>query len=222
MTINEITSSIINDIYSGLRGLHRTLTLSVEQIEDEVIQEWQSILKELYYKGILPRKDVMLAINCIEVDCEYMARCCDLKIGQKSLHFEIPQLVNDLGNYAIEFIGSVDRQEQYVIYTDTSYQFHKYKKRNADKPYVYIETTPNENNMYDGFIFNVPFVKYISVIGIFKDPRQLEKYSCCTSDSYLSITSYIAKEIQERLTKRKLYYYRVNAAQVLPNDGVPV
>jgi len=39
---------------------------------------------------------------------------------------------------------------------------------------VYIDTTPNANGMYDGFIFNAPLLKSISIIAIFKDPRQLE------------------------------------------------
>jgi hypothetical protein len=50
---------------------------------------------------------------------------------------------------------------------------HKFLRRGAEKPYVYIDTTPNENNMYDCWIFNAPLLKKISVIGIFKDPRQL-------------------------------------------------
>ena len=177
MTINEIASAIYNDVVSGLRGITSTPTMSIEQLEDEVIEERLVVIKELYLRNLISLKDMMLAINCIEVDCKDLARCCNFSAGEKALHFEIPQIVNDLGTKALEFVGSIDRQKQYVIYTDTSYQFHKYKKRGADEPYVYIETTPNENGMYDGFIFNVPFVKYISVIGIFKDPRQLEQYS---------------------------------------------
>ena len=72
---------------------------------------------------------MLLAINCIEVDCEDPARCCDFEIGDKRMHFEIPQLVNDLGSDAIEFIGSVDREVRYKVYTDTSYKYHKYRKR---------------------------------------------------------------------------------------------
>jgi hypothetical protein len=33
--------------------------------------------------------------------------------------------------------------------------------------------------MYDCFIFNAPYLKEISVTGIFKDLRQLDAYSCC-------------------------------------------
>jgi hypothetical protein len=73
-------------------------------------------------------------------------------------------------------------------------------------PYVYIETAPNENNKYDGWIFNAPFTKQISFIGIIKDPRQLDNYSCCESEH--SNLTFIDTEIKKRLTEKKLRYYR--------------
>jgi len=48
---------------------------------------------------------------------------------------------------------------------------HKYRRRGKDKPYVWIDTTPNENNMYDCFIFNAPLLSAVSITAIFKDPR---------------------------------------------------
>jgi len=218
MTIAEIASAIYNDVVGGLRGVTSTPTMSMEQLEDEVIEERLVIIKEYHVRNLLTRKDLMLSIDCVTVDCEYMNKCCEL--GEKALHFEIPQLVNDLGISSIEFIGSVDRQVQYMIYTDTAYQYHKYKKRNADKPYVYIETTPNASGKYDGFIFNVPFVKTISIIGIFKDPRQLSEYDCCNSREYLNF-SILANEIKKRLIEKKLRYYKQLASPITPNDQTP-
>jgi hypothetical protein len=46
-----------------------------------------------------------------------------------------------------------------------------YRKRGKYKPFVYIDTTPNERGMYDCFIFNAPLIKEVSVVAIFKDPR---------------------------------------------------
>lgn len=92
----------------------------------------------------------MLAINCIPVDCADPAKCCKFHLAKPTHHFEIPQLMNDLGEDAIEFVGSVDREIQFKFYTSTSYQYHKYKRNKSNEPYVYIETTPNEHGMYDG------------------------------------------------------------------------
>jgi hypothetical protein len=64
-------------------------------------------------------------------------------------HFELPQIVNDLAYDSVEYVGSIDRNVQFKVYTSTAYQYHKYLRRGAEKPFVYIETTPNENNLYD-------------------------------------------------------------------------
>jgi hypothetical protein len=47
----------------------------------------------------------------------------------------------------------------------------QYRRRGKHKPFVYIDTTPNERGMYDCFIFNAPLIKEVSVVAIFKDPR---------------------------------------------------
>jgi hypothetical protein len=49
--------------------------------------------------------------------------------------------------------------------------YHKYKRRRKQKPYVYIDITPNQEGMLDCYVFNAPLLKYISVVGMFKDPR---------------------------------------------------
>ena len=219
MTINEIASAIYNDVVSGLRGITSTPTMSIEQLEDEVIEERLVVIKELYLRNLISLKDMMLAINCIEVDCKDLARCCNFSAGEKALHFEIPQIVNDLGTKALEFVGSIDRQKQYVIYTDTSYQFHKYKKRGADEPYVYIETTPNENGMYDCYIFNAPLIKTLSIIAVFKDPRQSEQFTCCNAEE-VSNMNFLTNDIKRRITEKKVRWYRSLAAPNLPNDQV--
>lgn len=63
--------------------------------------------------------------------------------------------------------------------------------------------------MYDGWIFNLPYVKKIAIVGIFRDPRQLEKLGCDGNcDNNGSDFGSISMEIKDRLTKNKLYYYR--------------
>lgn len=219
MELSKLASSIWNDIEAGLSNMNANPNLSLEQLEDECIEKREAIIKEWYLKGILKPHDLMLAINCIPVNCDDPAKCCYTDSGKSETHFEIPVLLNDLGFNAIEWIGSADRGERYdVYYTPDALKYRKYKKHGAHKPYVYIEKTPNENGMYDGWIFNLPFVKIISVIGAFKDPRQLEQFNCCNSVDYLEMGS-VSDEIKRRLTEQKLRYYR--GAQVLPNTQTP-
>lgn len=222
MIYNKLASAIYNDIVSGLRGMHGTPTMSIEQLEDDIVDERLQIIKEYSLKGILPKNDLLLSINCIDVDCKSLERCNCGKDGDTPVaHFEIPQLLNDFGELAIDYIGSTDRLLPFIYYTSSSaWMYHQYRKRGRNKPYVYIDVTPNENNMYDCFIFNAPYIKQVSVVAIFKDPRQLEMFSCC-EDVEIENMTFINTEIKKRLTEKKLRYYRQLAAPILPNDQAP-
>ena len=220
--VKKLAAAIYNDIVSGLRGITSNPSISMEQLEDDIIDERLQIIKEYSLKNLVPRNDLLMSINCIDLDCKSLDKCpCG---GQSytnpQLHFEIPQLVNDFGADAVEFIGSINREKQYKVYTSTAYQFHRYLKRGANKPFVYIEPTPNENNMYDAWIFGAPLLKKVSVIAIFKDPRQLEQYSCCNGDD-LENYSFISAEIKKRLTEKKIRYYRQLASPITPNTQAP-
>ena len=221
--VHKLASAIYNDIMSGLAGITSTPSMSIEQLEDDIVDERLQIIKEYSLKGILPKNDLYLSINCIEVDCKDLDRCRCGKGGCETpiAHFEIPQLLNDYGELAVDYIGSTDRQVPFIYYTSSqAWQYHQYRKRGKFLPYVYIDITPNENNMYDCFIFNAPLIKQVSVVAIFKDPRQLEEYGCCSPIDVENM-SFINNEIKKRLTEKKLRYYRQFAAPITPNDQTP-
>lgn len=218
---NKLASAIYNDIVSGLRGYHHNPSINLDQLEDEIVDTRLTILKEYSLKGVVPVKDLLIAINCIPVDCKDLDRCkCNSEyVGTPQAHFEIPQILNDYGDQSIDYIGSTDRQQSFVWYTSPQVwnYYNKYRKRGKNKPFVYIDTTPNENGMYDGYIFNAPYIKEISIVAVFKDLRQLEKYSCCT-DLQDDNFSFINNEIRNRLSKQKIYFYRQMAAPIIPNN----
>ena len=218
MTLEQLKSAIYNDIVSGLRGITSNPSISLEQLEDDIIDERLIILKEYGLKNMLPKKDLLMSINCIQLDCKSMDKCpCGQDITKPLQHFEIPQILNDFAEDAVDFIGSVDKQIQFKVYTSMAFQYHQYKPRGANKPYVYIETTPNENNMYDCWVFNAPLLKRLSVIAIFKDPRQLMQFDCCANEDTINY-NFIDNEIKKRLTQKKLAYYRQYAVQPTGND----
>lgn len=220
--IEKLASAIRNDVVAGLRGYHTNLSMSTEQLCQDIVDERLQILKEYSLKGSLPLKDLYLSINCIQVDCKNIERCrCnayDDCSEQPIAHFEIPQIVNDYGNLSIDYIGSTDRQLPFLFYTSaTAFRYHKYRKRGKNKPYVWIDTTPNENGMYDCFIFNAPLLDRVSISAIFKDLRQLDKFECCTDLQDDNMT-FINNEIKKRVTEKKVRYYRALAPNNVPND----
>ena len=131
MIYNKLASAIYNDIVSGLRGMHGTATMSIEQLEDDIIDERLQIIKEYSLKGILPKNDLLLSLNCIDVDCKSLERCNCGTTGETPVaHFEIPQVISQYGKQAIEYIGSTDRQNKFTIVTSLSeFNNRKYRKR---------------------------------------------------------------------------------------------
>ena len=226
MYIEKIASQIKNDILSGLRGYHHNLSLNLQQLEDEVVQTRLLIIRQQIASGMFPIKDLLIAINCVEVDCESLERCkcksdgCDTPVA----HFQIPQIISEFGNDSIDYIGSIDRKQRFTIIKSLAeLQMRQYRKRGKNKPYVWIDFAPNSEGMLDCFLFNCPFIKQVSVVGVFKDPRQIEKFNCCTSSEY-SITgpddnhSYISQLVKDKITQDKVRYYRQLAAPIKPND----
>lgn len=231
--IRRIADAVYNDVVSGLRGYHQNPSMSIEQLEQDVVDLRLLIIKEYMMKGILPIQDLLMSLNCIPVDCDSLDKCnCNsATCGSDPIaHFQIPQLLFDYGlNKSIYYIGTTDKQTQFLVYTKSFNQLstiQKYRKRGRNKPWVYIDVTPNQNGLLDCYIFSAPLIKQVTVIGIFKDPRQLEDYQCNCSDQDFQNKAtqmdtnfnFIDTMIKERLTKQKLYYYRQMSAPLLPND----
>lgn len=231
--IRRLADIIVNDVNSGLRGYHTNMSMSVEQIEEEIVQMRLLIIKEYMMQGILPVQDLLMSLNCIPVDCDSLDKCgCNAtNCGSDPVaHFQIPQLLFDYGlKKAIYYIGTVDKQHPFIVYTrpfDRVSTIQKYRKRGKDKPWVYIDVTPNQEGLLDCYIFGAPLIKQVSVIGIFKDPRQLEDFQCNCADEFANEKAtqmdtnfnFLDTIIKERLTKQKLYYYRTYSAPLLSND----
>lgn len=225
MVYSKLASAIQNDIVTGLRGITNNPTVDLDQLEDEIVEERLTVIKEYALKNILPKQDLMVAINCIILDCESLDRCpCDIEPIDPELvkHFQIPQTMNDFGIEAINYVGSTDRYNSFYLYTTSQFAtYQKYRKIGKHKPYVYIDLTPNRDGYLDGFVFNAPLLKQLSVVMIPKDARQLELYSCCDLEPLNDSTSFLNTEIKKRIIEKKIRYYRQFATPILPNDQIP-
>ena len=230
-SVERLADAVFNDIVSGLRGYHQNMSMSKEQLQEEIVQMRLAVIKEYMLKGILPIDDLVAAINCVPVDCETLDKCkCRGSVcGSPIAHFQIPQVLLDYGiGNSIKYIGSPDKQHSFLVYTqniDKIRTYQKYRKRGKERPWVFIDVTPNQNGFLDCYIFNAPLIKQVSVVAIFKDPRQLEMFQCnCDGPSVDGVTqmdnnmNFLDIVIKDRLTQQKLKYYRQYATPILPND----
>ena len=213
MNVKQIASAVLSHIYDGLKGAVANIAVSQEQLEDEVVAERNTIIKEYLIKGVANLQEVYSAINCVKVQCASMSKCCDLylsTLGQQALHFEIPPVLLLSGVSTIKFIGSIDQKEKYQVYTNNDYK------------YVYLDTTVNSNGMIDGYIFNVPLVQMISVVAVFLDPRKLVEFNCCADEEIVTDCGIISNDIVHRLTQKYAMWYRQNVLPPIPNTQSPL
>ena len=54
--------------------------MSLEQLTDEVVAERNNIAKEYLLKGVMTLQELYNAVNCVEVNCDFMSKCCDLPV----------------------------------------------------------------------------------------------------------------------------------------------
>ena len=228
-SIKRLADAVFNDVVSGLRGYHQNMSMSKEQLQEEIVQMRLAVIKEYMLKGILPIEDLLTSVNCIPVDCDTLDKCkCRGTIcGEPTAHFQIPQILFDYGlNHSIKYIGSSDRQHSFIVYTkpiDKIKTYQKYRKRGKNKPWVYIDVTPNSDGLIDCYIFGAPLIQQVSVVAVFKDPRQLEGFQCeCDENGTDTLAdmnlNFLDIVIKDRLTQQKLRYYRQYAAPILPNN----
>lgn len=221
--IKKMADAIKNDVVSGLRGYHTNLSMSTEQLEQDIVETRLLVIKEYKLKGLLNIKDLIMSINCISVDCESLDKCpCDkTSCGKPVAHFEVPQILFDIGN-PIFYLGSSDKSTSFTYYTRPYNQikyYHKYRKRGKNKPWVFIDVAPNSRGFLDCYIFGAPLIKQVSISAVFKDPRQLEELTCNCDKNEETIDNYnfIDTIVKDKLTQTKLRYYRAYQAPIRPN-----
>lgn len=222
--IQKLSSAVINNIRSGLVGFSGNPSLSQQLVEDEIVLTYQNMIKKYILKNIIPKRELILTIRCIPVDCEDIERChCFQGCSTPMAHFQIPQIFTDSGNgMLIDYVGSVDMQRPFIVFTNpTTLKYSTYSRRGHNYPRVWIDTTPNCNNLNDAFIWNAPLIKAVTVSAIFKDPRQIEDFVCNTcnksSDMLSQVTecdpminnmNFMDTEIIQIVTEKFIKYYK--------------
>lgn len=51
------------------------MSMSKEQLEQEIVEMRLAVIKEYMLKGILPLDDLVVSLNCVPVDCDTLDKC---------------------------------------------------------------------------------------------------------------------------------------------------
>lgn len=222
MTLEAIASAIYNSVVGGLTGISSNPKISIEQIKDEAVAERHQVLREFLLKGVIKIDELMKTINCIQVSCDYISKCCDAQVGDKAMHFEIPPVMVFPGEKTIKYIGSIDNNTEYTIYMDQSYKYNNLRRRKSQRPYVFVDTAINSNGNMDCYIYNAPFVKAVKVVALFNDPRKLLEWDCCSADKDVIMDfGLISDEVIKRMVEKYVRWFRQFQSTVLPNNQQP-
>lgn len=218
MTIDQIKSSVYNLVMDGLKGASINSSIQLTQVEDEAINEKLKVIEEINMTGKLNVKDILLPLRGLQTECSNLERVCNMTSTNNIMKVELPQIITSIGRKAINYFGSKDMSLNFRVYLDINeLADNKYKRSQNNNPYVWIDTTPNTNNMNDAFIFNAPYIKYVTAIIAPKDVRQVEALGCCSGEEISNITS-IDSEVIKRLAAKYIDSHRKLAMVNRPND----
>lgn len=218
MTINQAKSAVYNLVMDGLHGASINSSLQIEQIEDEYINERLKVIEEINMIGKLNVKDLLLPLRGLNATCSNIERVCNIDSPNNIKKVEIPQIITSIGSKSINYFGSKDMTLNFRTYLDINDLIsNKYKRSKNNNPYVWIDVTPNSNNLNDAFIFNAPYISSVTVICAPKDIRQVEFLGCCSNNEISNITA-IDSEVIKRLAAKYIEAHRKLALANRPND----
>lgn len=104
-----------------------------------------------------------------------------------------------------------------MLLDEFNYYYYKSVIQYINTKYNFCDMNQQEDD--DLRVFNAPLIKTLSIIAVFKDPRQLEQFTCCNAEE-VSNMNFLTNDIKRRITEKKVRWYRSLAAPNLPNDQV--
>lgn len=223
MTINEMASSVRNRVNDGLSGSITNQAYSIDQLYDEIDLQRADFVHKYAGTKKLNHKFLLQTIDALEIVCRDLSKECGLECGDAVPSVKVPQLLATFNDMSIDYLGLVNKQEDFKVYFSTQdIQNHKYRKRTSHKPYAWVDTTVDENNMITIYFFNMDkynALEYVSIRGMFEHPTWVSKVDPQFDSKEYPAPAHMQNAIVDALTEKYIRYYRqLNVpAQAVPN-----
>jgi len=215
MTLNEMSSSIRNRVADGLSGNISNQAFSTEQLNDEIDLQRSDFINQYVTSGLKLNPNYLyqtidgLELKCINLDdnsdCNYLP-------DSKTMAMKIPAIAATSMDSAVEYFGLNNKQNSFIVYYTTSQiQNHKRRVRTKLKPFIWIDTTLDQNGFMTAYLMNSSSyneLKYMSIRAIFEHPSRVLNSNANFGDTEYPAPGHIQNKIIDALTEKYVRYYR--------------
>lgn len=177
MTTNELVDSIRNSVTSGLQGVGNH-NLSSKLVLKDAIALRNELIKKKELNGILNVDSFVQTIDAILLDNKPMSNHQTIHSIKTYKHCEIPRLVLGQISDNIVHIGDIDKSDSIPFQLGKNYKSFKYRPVSGSSPFIWISTSPNENDNFDCWFISSEYfrpLKYLSITAIFEDPIAVDE-----------------------------------------------
>ncbi|WP_216726090.1 hypothetical protein [Hymenobacter siberiensis] len=228
LSLFQLASMVQNNVSAGLHG-QQNFTYDLEQLQDELRLERNSLLKDMESKGgeAPPYDACAQPLNALPLrPLDYaqvpagVAELAGLEdvVRRPVLGFTFPSLVTlSQAHEAVRYVGPIARLKRWRVATKLAQvEYDRHQKLRKDTPLVYFDpSSPGQ-----GWVFGCPVSqRTISMTGIFEDPLQVGYYppNVFTTESPYAMTEPMARAVVQKLTNKYISQY--GRLSVRPNDG---
>ena len=219
MTVNELTSTIRNNVADGLSGNISNQSFSTQQLEEEIDLERAGLIQRHIMSGgkinpnFLYQTIEKLHITCLDLSSNVP---CGFSTHSDAPAIKIPAIASTPDNSAVEYFGLMNKQERFIVYFDTDDMAnHKYRQKTKDRPFIWIDTTLDENGEMTAFFLNAGKhfnLKFAALRAMYDHPTRINN---TTGDAEYPAPASMQKDIISNLTEKYIRYYRqLNIAPV--------
>jgi hypothetical protein len=222
MTLNEISSTIENNISDALSGAIANRATSTEQLEAEVDLLREKLVFEQLKAGKIDLKYFLQNIDSIKLECrDFVKDCGAWKSGDSLPSIKIPKLLATANDSQIEYIGIANMHRGFKVYYDVEdIRMHKYRLKTANSPFAWVDMTPDGDDMVTIYFFNFnkyDGMKFVSIRAAFASPLNVKPLDPLLREKEYPAPGFMQEMIISTLTERYIRYYRQLNVPAQPN-----
>ena len=175
MTLDEIAYNLLNLVRGGRSNQDEHISL--DQIKFNIKHYRAMFLRRDFAKSGFNSRHVEQDLGCVKISKVDASKCCDLPstCNVYKTDLSIPRTVRYNFREAFTYIGDITGTGRIPLVEPNTVQFLPYDKYTKDKYKAYMI----EDFLY---IYNADGLEFVNVRGVFEDPSEVSKFSCCGPD----------------------------------------